>query len=181
MQEQVWFTVTAQQRQKHLSRVHSVSLMEAEDTSSHSNMRCGGDGKLSMDAETVAKSSNLPIPCVEGILNKASELLHKENAIVPAPGQSSEARMVLSFSGKMPPNMVVPTKGSGFSCDNNCSNWKSIGLCSHSVAVAESNRKLEEFNNFITVVKRKKKIPNMHDGSSYFQRTRKERQYSSTY
>ena len=156
VQEQVWFTMTAQQRQRHLSWVHSVSLMEADDTSSHSNMR-RGDGKLSMDAETLAKSSNLPIACVEGILNKASELLHKENAIVPAPGQSSEARMVLSFSSKMP-HMVVPTKGSGFSCDNNCSNWKSIGLCSHSVAVAESNGKLEEF---IMGVKRKKKIPNM--------------------
>ena len=65
--------------------------------------------------------------------------------------------MVLSFSSKMP-HMVVPTKGGGFSCDNNCSNWKSIGLCSHSVAVAESNGKLEEF---IMGVKRKKKIPNM--------------------
>ena len=44
VQEQAWFTMTAQQRQRHLSRVHSVSLMEADDTSSHSNMR-RGDGK----------------------------------------------------------------------------------------------------------------------------------------
>ena len=45
--------------------------------------------------------------CIEGIFKKALELLSKENAIVPAPGQSLEARMVLSFtrfSQKLPGN-----------------------------------------------------------------------------
>ena len=112
---------------------------------------------LSVDANTVAKSTNLPFTCVEGIWTKATELLQKDNAIVPAPGQSSEARMVLSYSNKVP-HMVTPTKAGGFSCDTNCPNWKSIGICAHSVAVAQVNGKLEEF---ISVVKKKKKSPNV--------------------
>jgi hypothetical protein len=158
IQESVWFTMNAQQRQKHLSRVHSVSLAEAEDSSTIANSSASkGTATLSMDAEAVAKSSNLPVVCVEGILQKASKLLQEENAIVPAPGQSSEARMVLSYSNKTP-HMVTPVKGGGFTCDMNCPNWKSIGLCSHSVAVAEVNGKLAQF---LAVVKKKKKVPNV--------------------
>ena len=108
-----------------------------------------------MDANTVAKSTNLPFTCVEGIWTKATELLQKENAIVPAPGQSSEARMVAT---RLHAHMVTPTKAGGFSCDSNCPNWKSIGICAHSVAVAQVNGKLEEF---ISVVK-KKKEPKCH-------------------
>ena len=52
--------------------------------------------------------------------------------------------MVLSYSGKMP-HMVTPKKGGDFSCDSNCPSWKSMGICSHSVAVAEVNKKLPQF------------------------------------
>ena len=156
VQESVWFTMNAQQRQKHLSRVHSISLAEAEDNSNIGSCSAS-KGTLSIDAETVAKSSNLPVTCVEGILQKASKLLQEENAIVPAPGQSPEARKVLSYSSKTP-HMVTPVKGGGFTCDTSCPNWKSIGLCYHSVAVAESNGKLAQF---LTAVKKKKKVPNI--------------------
>ena len=64
--------------------------------------------------------------------------------------------MVLSYTGKTP-HMVTPTKGGGFSCDSNCPNWKSLGVCAHSVAVAQTNGKLEQF---VSIVK-KKKVPNV--------------------
>ena len=151
--------MNAQQRQKHISKVHSVVLSEVQSSESVSVPRLtnlSSGGMLSVDAKTVAKSANLPFTCVEGIWTKATELL-QDNAIVPAPGQSSEARMVLSYSNKVP-HMVTPTKAGGFSCDTNCPNWKSIGICAHSVAVAQVNGKLEEF---ISVVKKKKKRAQM--------------------
>lgn len=52
--------------------------------------------------------------------------------------------MVLSYSGKTP-HMVTPKKGGDFSCDSSCPNWKPMGICSHSVAVAEVNGKLSQF------------------------------------
>ena len=56
-------------------------------------------------------------------------------------------------------HMVTPKKGGEFSCDSNCPNWKSIGICSHSVAVAEVNGKLA---HFLSAKKKKKsKAPNV--------------------
>ena len=43
--------------------------------------------------------------------------------------------------GKVP-HMVTPNKSRSFCCDSNCVNWKSLGICAHSVAVAEINGKL---------------------------------------
>ena len=156
--------MNSQQRQKHLSKVHSAVLSDIQISESNSVLHSSSfsscttaNDDLSVDASTAAKSTNLPITCVEGIWNKAKELLQKENAIVPAPGQSSEARMVLSYSSKVP-HMVTPTKGGGFSCDSNCPSWKSVGMCAHSVAVAQVNGKLDEL---VSIVKKKKKNPNV--------------------
>ena len=103
-----------------------------------SNVSTSNSSMLSIDVQSAAKGMNVPLTCMEGIWRKASELLQEKNGMFPAPGQSAEARMVLSFSGKVP-HMVQPSKGGGFRCDSNCPNWKSISLCSHTVAVAEIN------------------------------------------
>ena len=165
--ESVWFTMSMQQRQKHLSKVHSALVSDVQASGMEKSSSAVGSSDfgstvlavddLSVDAATVAKDCNLPLTCVEGIFRKAKELLRKENAIVPAPGQSFEARMVLSYTNKVP-HMVTPTKGGVFSCESNCPNWKSLGICSHSVAVAHVNGKLQEFT---LAVKKKKKSPNV--------------------
>ena len=59
--------------------------------------------------------------------------------------------MVLSYSGK-PPHLVTPKQTGDFSCDSSCSNWKLLGICSHSVAVAETK------GQFLSA--KKKKTPN---------------------
>ena len=69
---------------------------------------------------------------------------------------SEEARMVLSRSGQRP-HLVVPCKGGKYKCDPDCANFKSLGICSHSVVVAEVNKKLSEF---LASVKKAKKKPN---------------------
>ena len=159
--------MSMQQRHKYLSKLHSALVSDVQTSglvkspsvlcSSDSGSTVSTDNELSVDAAAVAKGCSLPLTCVEGIFRKAKELLLKENAIVPAPGQSSEARMVLSYTSKVP-HMVTPTKGGVFSCESSCPNWKSIGICSHSVAVAQVNGKLEDF---ISAVKKKKKSPNV--------------------
>ena len=106
-----------------------------------------------MSVEDASEQVNIPLNCLEGVWAKASELVNTSNAIVPAPGQDPEARMVLSYSGKLP-HMVTPTKG-GFSCDSNCPNWKAMGICSHTVAVAEVNKKLQQF---LSIKKKKKGV-----------------------
>ena len=93
--------------------------------------------------------SALKVHC---IWSKASKLVSDDTAIAPAPGQDSEARMVLSYSGKAP-HLVTPKKGGDYSCDSSCPNWKAMGICAHCVAVAEINKKLSQF---LSSKKRKK-------------------------
>ena len=74
--------------------------------------------------------------------------------IVTAPGCSPLSRMVESKTGKRP-HLVSPCKAHKFSCDSDCPNFKSFGICSHIVAVAEVNQML------LDCFKKQKKIPNM--------------------
>lgn len=109
---------------------------------------------LSVPLESASKQVNVPLNCLEGIWAKASQLMNNNNAIVLAPGQDPEACMVLSYSGKVP-HMVTPKKGGEFCCDSSCPNWKAMGICSHTVAVAEVNNKLPQF---LSTKKRKKGV-----------------------
>jgi hypothetical protein len=173
--ESKWFLMTPEQRKNHLSKLHSVALKStieggaldlcpkpAELTSlqlsSHSNEDSSvqiSTSSLSVDVSTAATLVNIPISCLEGMWIKAKRLMETDGAIAPAPGQPSEARMVLSYSGKTP-HMVTPKKNGDFSCDSSCPNWKSLGICSHSVAVAETNGQLRLF-----LSSKKKKSPNV--------------------
>ena len=111
----------------------------------------------SVDVQSAAEGMNVPLTCMEGIWRKAGELLQDPDAMVAAPGQGPEARMVLSYTGKAP-HLVTPVKGGGYNCDSSCPNWKSIGFCSHTVAVADANTKLAQF---LTFLRNKKKAPNL--------------------
>ena len=97
---------------------------------------------LSVSVETASELVTVPLNCLESVWAKA---INTSNTIVPLPGQDPEARMVLSYSGKLPHNYYGNTKqikGGEFCCDSNCLNWKIKGICSHTVAVAEVNKKL---------------------------------------
>ena len=78
----------------------------------------------------------VPLSVLEGIWEKAEQLLGTENAIVPAPGYDLKACMVKSSSGIHPHLVKAKTKGQYVS-DNTCGNWRPLSVCSHSVAVAE--------------------------------------------
>ena len=109
--------------------------------------------QLSVEMTSVAAEVTIPQPCLQGIWKKAEELLNSPGSITAAPGNSEEA---LSRSGQRP-HLVVPCKGGKYKCDPDCANFKSLGICSHSVVVAEVNKKLSEF---LASVKKAKKKPN---------------------
>ena len=156
-----WFTMNAQQRAKHLSKVHSLVMTDVKIQPINDSLQQGDwieDKKeLSMDVNIASKQVNLPLTCIEGIWRKATELINNPNAMACAPGQSPESRMVLSYSGKNP-HLITVTKGGAFNCDSQCPNWKSLGLCAHTIAVAEVNNKLSQF---MSSLHKKKRSPNI--------------------
>jgi hypothetical protein len=54
--------------------------------------------------------------------------------------------------------LVVPCKGRKFKCDSDCANYKSTGICSHSLAVAEINKQLPVFLESFKKAKKRPKF-----------------------
>ena len=154
--------MTSQQQRKHLDRIAHASVTDLGDTSivnpfpSTSERMLSGTS-LSVDVHELASEVTIPLTCLQGIWTKATELLSTAGSMVPAPGCDSGARLVLSRSGKHP-HLVLPCKSSGFKCDSDCANFKSLGICSHTVVVAHLNDQLSEF---VTRFKKAKKKPNL--------------------
>ena len=111
---------------------------------------------LSVNAEELS-SVTTPAEVLAAIWKKASSLLTERNAILPAPGCDSCSRMVKSSSGQRP-HLVTRKKSGQYCCDGTCPNWKSLGICSHSVAAAEDNCDLQ---SFVTWFAKAKRVPNI--------------------
>ena len=98
-----------------------------------------------------------PAEVITAIWEKASSLLTEPNAIVSTPGCDPCSRMVKSSSGQRPHIMVTKKKTGQYCCDGTCPNWKSLGICSHTVAAAEDNCDLQSFVTWFA----KEKNPNI--------------------
>ena len=108
--------------------------------------------QLSVRPEDFHSGLKIPLAAIPGIWKKAEELLSDPNAISPAPGYDSRCKMVMSWSGKRP-HLITCTKQGKYTCDSECPNWKSMNICSHSVAAHVSNS-LQEFCDLYRKLKR---------------------------
>ena len=160
--EMQWFKMTEKQRSDHLKKVASTKVAVRGPCSAvEPNVNIPQASKeicksLSVDVSAIAANVSVPMECLKEVWQKAEELLQSPVAMSPAPGQPQGARMVLSRSGKRP-HLVLPCKGGHFKCDSECINFKSLGICSHSIAVAECNNMLTEF---LAHFQKAKKKPN---------------------
>ena len=146
--------MSTSQRELHLQKVLNASVCEtsslSDDTCDQSSSCLGRNltlgSSLSVSVDAVAGSVRVPLNCLEGIWNKAAELLRTDGAIVFSSRcwQGCKIYIVLSYTGQKP-HLVVPKKGGSFACDQDCPNWKGLKICSHSVAVADLCGKLPEF------------------------------------
>ena len=125
-----WYSqMSEQQKASHLKKVSQTPvtcLHTAEDLPDET-----AQDSICLSVNFESASAGLPISSgvFEGIWKKASELLTTEGAIAAAPGLASQAQTVISKS-RPGFHTVVPGKGGRFACDN-CPNYKSLGICSH--------------------------------------------------
>ena len=90
----------------------------------------------------------VPFATSKGIWEKVEALLsEKENALAHAPGFGPKHMMVKSRSGSSPHLVTTAACGTGiqYKCDDKCTQYKSIGMCSHIIAASEYNCALSEF------------------------------------
>ena len=145
-----------------MDRIAHASVTDLSDTSivnpsPSTSERLSSGTVLSVDVHELASEVTIPLTYLQGIWTKATELLSTAGSMVPTPGCDSGARLVLSHSGKHP-HLVLPCRSSGFKCYSDCANFKSLGICSHTVVVAHLNDQLSEF---VTRFKKAKKQPNL--------------------
>ena len=156
--ETKWFLMNREQRAKHLKKVGTtlVSTMDNNFSIIVSNFATHSTS-VDNDICSLAPYINLPETALQAIYKKAIELVELDGAISPAPGQKSDARMVLSYTGKRP-HLVTPKRTGGFACDDDCPQYSSCGVCSHVVATAVNCNKLD---SLIDSLKKKKRNPNI--------------------
>ena len=100
---------------------------------------------LTTKLSVLSSKLGLPKHAIEGIAKKAVDILITDGAITQVPGHSNDAKIVLSYSGKRPHLVLPKRKCSGMFCDDDCPQYKSGKLCSHTVAAAQYNGKLDSF------------------------------------
>ena len=160
-----WSKMTPQQRQEHVRRFQSAALRSLPNDnrpfSNQPSLLCSSDSSAnvstSISCENEASTSskgvsvtadksgiqNLSFETVHSIWAKAEDYLISKTDIVPAPGVN-KSMMVASKSSKVPHFVCAGSNGK-YTCDNNCLQWKSSGICSHIISVAEKNCELSAF------------------------------------
>jgi len=123
--------MTREQRLSHIKKVASTAVSDTRELVDEES--CRSHTSLSADILCLAANIGLPVTALQAIGDKARELLETAGAITPAPGQSPDACMVLSRTGKRP-HLVTPKRNGGFACDDECPQYRSSGVCSHVVA-----------------------------------------------
>ena len=130
-------------------------LMPPKDNATFSSSKFADDGSKSGPSGTLPKTYfsvsceefltqvQLPQSTVLGIWEKATSLIASGTSIVHAPGMQN-AWYVESNSKQMPHLVRVSPKGS-IACDKVCEHYRSISICSHTVAIAHKIGSLKEF------------------------------------
>ena len=99
---------------------------------------------LGLSAKDTHGITQLPPSTVLGIWLKASDLASDPMTIAKVPGGSIKDRFVLSKSNTQH-HHVKGNSNAEYTCDDRCLHYKSISICSHTIAAAHSNGELKWF------------------------------------
>lgn len=94
--------------------------------------------ELSVNVDRFSEVVHVQRSVLDAMWAKANDLINDLDAICMVPGGNTKDRIVKSTSGPHPYTVTAKKLGK-YSCDAECHNFNSMGICSHSVAVAEDN------------------------------------------
>ena len=97
-------------------------------------------------------AQNIKVPCYNHVRTfgkKLKHLLPVKHSVVPAPGFGEDEKMVKSHSGSAPHLVTIDQNTWQYKCDDKCLQYKSVSVCSHTVAAAEINGHLTKFIDFL--------------------------------
>ena len=172
-----WFRMTTDQRLHHIKKFNNCQIRIEGDVGFHSgdndqSTSCSQDithghflltrgAGLPISYEVAFAGTSVPEGVAEGIWNKATSLVSDTDAINSAPGCGPKDKMVKSKSG-LAPHLVTNKKEYQYACDDKCPQFKSLGICSHVVAAAQTNEELESFMKWYrSKSTRRMQVPNL--------------------
>jgi hypothetical protein len=116
-------------KKKHVEKIAKTTLVINEAGTSMDAVTC----TLPVTPQEFHSGDlKIPLATITAIWRKAEEIIkEQEAAIAPAPG-FPEGKMVASRS-HMRPHLIKCGKGGRISRDNDCPNFKFLGICSHTM------------------------------------------------
>ena len=156
VQQNAWFKMNADQRDKHLRKFHEAKMSETVNDTN--NLSCN-DIILDSDVpatQPVRISADLlelgitsaPVEILRSILSKAEKLLNKDGSIVHAPGSASGMAYIVESYTSTKPHYVSIAKNGKVTCQD-CPNWKALKICAHAIAAAEKSGILPKYIKWI--------------------------------
>ena len=145
---QKWFKMSPKQRQAKISKFMQYPLQPVPCT-----VEQQGDSSLS--------ELGLPPHTASTIWSRAQLLAENESSNVAAPGDET-AFLVKSSSGQRP-HYVKSTKKGGFACDDQCLGYKSLRICSHTVASAIKKGDINSYLRWYKGLKVKPSFSNLSE------------------
>ena len=160
VEERDFFRMSEQQRKALKVKFFSASMSDSRGDLAQEE-RCNNiDHSLSIPPEK-AQIIEIPFPVLKGMFDKAAEIVNDESAMWKVPNDRGEPTlrvMVHSKSSRDPHQVEVhPTTGKA-QCDKGCVNWATYGMCSHTLAAAETAGSLKQFLHWFKGRKRSPSI-----------------------
>ena len=156
VQQNAWFKMNADQRDKHLRKFHEAKMSETEnDTNNPSCSVITSEScvppirpvRISMDLVELGITS-APVEILRSISSKAEKLLNKDGSIVHAPGSADGTAYIVESYTSTKPHYVSIAKNGKVTCQD-CSNWKALKICAHAIAAAEKSGILTKYIKWI--------------------------------
>ena len=148
VEESNFYAMTDLQK-KSLKKKFSIKITETEEVPCTNQTQ-----SLSVSPED-AQIIDIPFPLLKGMFDKAATLVGNQLHIWKMPTNSNcqPIFMVPSTSSENAHKVVVFPEGGKVTCDQACVNWCTYSLCFHTVAVAETMKRLKEFLNWFKKLK----------------------------
>lgn len=145
VKEDVWMhDMTVESRRRHVSKIMNLDLGARQVP----NESATTPGQLSVSYT----SANLQITesVLSAVWNKAIEYLTKPGSFVQLPNEVDGENKFFVYSRSKPDNPNVVTVGEGGKVSCSCLMYRSTpNICSHSVAVAEREKNLQNFLSWV--------------------------------
>ena len=140
-----------EQRDRHMEKFHKASMTNEKESQATATVPVPSEivsrhGTLSLQLSS-ANIPSLPEAMLQAIVRKSEELLNREGAITPAPGNNN-AYMVASQTTTKPHFVQLKENGKVI-CDG-CPSFTSAKLCAHVVAASKKAGVLEKYIKWLS-------------------------------